>query len=316
MRVSSQSTQTTRIIKLAVIALAMAVLWFFALQQIQNAITTSDFLDIIVPAGLLVIFVPLLALSGIAFGAREYFAGSVILSSLYLLFFPINVFALLAIAFLIFGFWRSHRRVQFDLHNNIKFDASHIIQRVGSIFLLILLLIVSFNVYANVAKELRADPTGFFARLSQVVTKGVLPIIERQFEDFEPDVSLDQFVISGLTDSFPGFQDLSSSERLQQVSQNRSTILEQLGITAAGDEPLADITQRAVEAKVSELVQPRFTWLVPIAYALAIFSILRILMIFTVWIIQIWGTLLFLLLRKSGFLKITETEILAEHVEI
>jgi len=205
---------------------------------------------------------------------------------------------------------------QFGLHNNIKFDASHIIKKVSSIFLLILLLVVSFNIYANVAEELRVNPTGFFTKLSQQVTKGVLPIIERQLEDFEPDVSLDQFIVSGLRDSFLGFQDLSSDVRQQQVSQNRSAILEQLGITAAGNEPLADITQRAVEAKVSELVQPRFTWLVPIVYALAIFSILRILMIFTVWMIQIWGTLLFLLLRKSGFLKITETEILAEHVEI
>ena len=307
---------SSRLIKIFVVIVVVFVLWYFTLQQIQNAIATNALLDIIAPTALLVIFVPFLTLSGIAFGARNFFIGSVILSSFYLLFFPIDIFALVAVVFLIFGFWRAYKRTQFGLHNNIKFDASHVIKRVSSIFFLVLLLVVSFNIYASVAEDLRADPSGFFTRLSQMVTKGVLPIVERQFEDFQPDVSLDQFIISGLTDSLPGFRDLPSSERLEQVSLNRSSILEQLGIAATGNEPLSDITQRAVETKVTELVQPKFTWLVPIVYAMAIFSILRILMIFTVWIIQIWGSLLFLLLRKSGFLIVTETEILAEHVEI
>lgn len=307
---------SSRLIKLFIVTVTVFALWLFILQQIQNAIATNNVLDIIAPAALLVIFMPLLALSGIAFSAREFFIGSVILSFFYLLFSPIDIFALLAITFMIFGFWRAYRRTQFGLHNNIKFDASHIIKRVSSIFILILLLVVSFNIYANVAQELRTDSSAFFTKLSQAVTKGVLPVVERQFEDFQPDVSLDQFIVSGLTDSLPGFRELPSSMRMQQVSQNRSTILEQLGISATGNEPLSDITQRAVEAKVSELIQPRFIWLVPIVYALAIFSILRVLMIFTIWITRIWGTLFFFLLKKSGFLKITETEILAEHVEI
>jgi len=100
--VSVQNNKSGKIVKLVVIAVVVFLLWFFTLQQIQNAIVSNDLLDIIIPAGLLVVFMPLLALSGIVFGAREFFVGSVVLSLFYLLFFPINIFALLAVAFLIF----------------------------------------------------------------------------------------------------------------------------------------------------------------------------------------------------------------------
>jgi len=305
----------SRTIKLVVVGVALFVLWFFILQQISSAIALRNVAFWILPTVLVIVFLPVAALAAVVFGPRVFFVFTLGLSLGYFVFFPFNIFAVLAVALLFFGFWRTYHRTQFELHNNVKFAPYQIVSRVSRAIVMVLLLVIAFNVYAAIANDLATDETAFYERLAGLVTKGVLPFVERQLTDFNSAESLDQFIIEGLVRTVPEFEDLPPEEREAQIAQSRQRILRQFNIDASGVEPLSEVTERAIEGKLKELIQP-FSAVLPLVYGLAIFSLLRILGFFVELLARIWGIFLFWLLRKTQFLKVTTTQILAEHVEI
>jgi len=299
-----------------IIIIILFVIWFFVLSQTALAIESRDYIHWIAPTALIIGFISILTLATVALGHRLYFVIAWILAAIYLVIFPINIFAGLVVVFLAFGFWRAYHRTQFELHNNIKFAVSRILKRVTSITFLVFLLVISFNIYANIADEIKTNSDAFYSRLSASVTKGVLPIVERQFEDFQAEEPLDQFIVKSLIESAPEFRDLPAEEQQKQISQSRQRILDQFGISAAGSEPLSDITQRAVEERVKVLVQSRYEWMVPVVFGLAIFSLLRILSVIAGLIARVLGLFMFWILRKARFIKIISTQITAEQVQI
>jgi len=312
----SSLNQTAKIIKQICIALALGAVWVLMLQYIDRAIEQRDAVTWILPAALFAVSVPLVALAAIAFSRRLYSVLAALLSGAYLIFAPVSVAALVAVIFLLFGLWRTYHRVRFEISNHIRFSSAPIIRRSSRMLTVAVLLAVSAIVYAAIHQVLIANPSAFYSRLARMVTKGALPIIERQLPNFNPADSLDQYIVEGFLQGSPEYRNLNIEERQQQVTLSRQSIAEQLGITAEGNEPLSDITERAVEAKVRELVQPRYQRFVPIVYSLGIFSLLWILGIIVQLVAQVWGIFLFWLLRKSGFLHVTPTQITAEHVEI
>jgi len=294
----------------------MAILWILLLQQTAVAVTQHDYITWIAPIVLVIAFIPVAALAAVILDPRVYFVYSLALPFAYLLFFPSDIFAVLSITFLFFGLWRTFHRTAFELNNNIKFAPSHIMRRVSSIIILVILLTVAFNIYSRVSSEISQDPNGFYARLSNLMTRGILPVVERQLDNFNPNDTIDQFIVKGFTDTEPSFRDLPAEERQVEIEQSRERLLDQLGITAQGSDLLSDVTRKAIQERIREFSTPNYLWVIPVIYALAVFSVLRLLSVVVRLIAQAWGMFLFWLLKKSNFFKISTTQILAEHVEI
>jgi len=305
-----------RLAKRIILAIATAGLWVFMLKYLQETIVLREYQYWLLPALLIIILIPVIALSAITLPKRVFLLLALGLSGAYLVFFPFDVIALPAVLTLFFGFWRAFHRAQFEQENNVRFAPNHLVKRVSSMMILVLLLVISANVYQSIAEEIRQDADAFYSRLARGVTKGVLPIVERQLTSFNAGQTLDEFIVEGFEENTPEFLAMSPEERAQQISASRERIVDQFGITATGREPLSDITQRAVEAQISELVSPRYAWLVPVIYSLAIFSLLRILAVIGQLITQAWGIFIFWLMRKTEFIRITTTQIPAEKVEI
>lgn len=304
------------VLKQISVAIVLFAIWSALLYETNQAILLRDYVYWISPIVLMIGLIPTLALATIVFQKKVFFIITYGFSLVYLLFFPINIYAVLAIAFLVFGFWRAYHRTQFELRNDIKFAPNSILKKVGSMIILVFLLVVSFNVYATISQELKVDPDSFYSRLSYTVTKGVLPVVERQFDNFRSEIPLDQYIANSFSETAADFDTLSKVEQSRIISEGRNRILDQFEINAAGTEPLSDITQRAVEARVKDLVQPKYSWLVPLVFGLAIFSLLRILSVFVLLVAQVLGIFIFWILRKLRFIKITTTQITAEYVEI
>ncbi|MCL5435703.1 MAG: hypothetical protein M1275_01320, partial [Patescibacteria group bacterium] len=272
--------------KLVFVSLLLAALWLGLFYATAAALTVGAYRDWLTPLILLVAALPMTALAAVVFGPKSYFLLSSVLSLASLPFFPRDLYALLGVALLFFGFWRAYHRAQFELHNNIKFAPSHIIRSVGSIVLLAFMLLLSFQVYDHVAMDIANDEAGFYARIANTVTKGVLPLVEKQIPGFEQDLTLDQFVVNGFAGSVPGLSDFSAEQRAAQIAEGRSELAKSLGIIVTGQEPLSQVVQLTVEAQIKEITDnfsrrglPVST-LLPAVYALAIFSLLRILSVF------------------------------------
>lgn len=301
-----------KIIKQLVFAATLICLWFVVLQKSQLSLNSFDYLNWLVPAGLLAVFSPLLALAAAVMDKRWYLSVAAILALGYLLFFPVNFYAPLAIGFLFFGFWYIRFRARFELTSRIKFASSQLFKRVSGILVLVFLLLISFNVYSKVAQQIASDENGFFERLADSVTSSVLPIIERQLPGFNPQMSLDQYLLNSFS-SNGSTSSLASTPG--QLEANRQQMLTSLGITGTGAEPLTDITRLAIETKINETVKP-YARFVPLVYTFAIFSLLRILAIFVEWLGLFIGAALYSILQLSGFIKIIQTQVIAEKIEI
>ena len=317
--VSSQPSQTefspAKILKQVFAAAIVCALWAVILWQSQLVVSSISYVNWALPAAGLVLFMRFLALTAMILENRLYFILIAVLAFAYLLFFPINLYAVLAIACLLFGFWRAYFRVKFEMANHIKFGAHQIIRRASSMFMLAFLLVVSFNVLANVSEDLANDDSRIYSGLADMVTRGVLPIVERNLPGFHRALTLDQYIVNGFVNSIPQYQDLPPEVREGELAQSREQLLAYLHIQAVGSEPLTDIARRAVEIKLAEVLRPHAAFL-PLIYGLVIFSLLRILAFFVEWLSLAFGALLFWILRKTEFLKITHTQIFAEHVEI
>ncbi|MBI4054255.1 MAG: hypothetical protein HY397_02915 [Candidatus Doudnabacteria bacterium] len=316
------TTPLVKVVKVSAVMLTVILVWLFLFHYTQIALTTEQVADWLLPAVLLVAGIPLTALAVIVVDQRLFFLLAVGLSFAYLAFFPLSLYALLAIALVFFGFWRAYHHTQFELHNNIKFAPNSVLRSVASIILLSYLLVVSFNVYGSIAGQLALDKSGFYSRLSRAVTKGVLPIIERELPGFDPGLTLDDYLITSFSSTLIDYETLPVEQQQQYLAERREQLMASLGIAANGDEPLSKVTELAVEQKIAELVEGFEKKLLPISavlpavYALAIFSLLRLLSVVVGLVSQAGGVALFWLLRLSGFLRVTTVEILAEHVEI
>lgn len=311
-----------KILKLAVLGAFLAGAWLLLFWYSNAALAAGAYRDWITPISLLVFTIPLTALSTIAFGPKTYFLLTAALSFALLGFFPMDVYALLGVALVFFGFWRAFHRAQFELHNNIKFAPSHIVRNVGAVILLAFMLTLSFQVYAHVASDITNDDEGFYGRMANAVTKGILPMIEKRVPGFSQEISLDQFIVNGFNQSLESGIELSPEQRQLELSASRSELAKSLGIALSGQEPLSKVVQLVVEAQIKDLIgnfERRglpLNSLLPAIYALAIFSLLRILSYFVDLAAQAVSVFLFRLLKITRFIRINTTQILAEQVEI
>jgi len=311
-----------KIFKLSVLGLFFAGGWLALFWFSNSALAEGAYRDWLTPIALLIIAIPLTALSAIAFGPKTYFLLTAALSFAFLGFFTPDFYALLGVALVFFGFWRAFHRAQFELHNNIKFAPSHIVRNVGSIILLAFMLMLSFQVYARVASDIANDEDGFYGRMANTVTKGILPIIEKQVPGFEQDLTLDQFIVNGLNKNFENNSELTPQLRQLELSASRSELSKSLGIAVSGQEPLSQVVLLVVEGQLKDLVANferrglPLVSLLPAVYSLAIFSLLRILSYFVGLAAQAVSVFLFWLLKATRFIRINTTQILAEQVEI
>lgn len=313
---SSSKLSTGSIAKRVALSVVWAALWVFFVRELAVSIELRDYIYWIAPAILIIGLVPAAALAAIGLKRKIYMTIALALSFVHLIFFSVSVVAIVTVPLFFIGFWRVFERTRFEVSNHVKFPVSQIIKRSASALLLVVLLVVSVYVYTATSQELRQNPEAFYSRISRLVTKGALPIVERQLNDFNPSETIDEFIVSGFAESDPEFRQLAEADRQELITESRQRITDQLGISASGHEPLSDLTQRAIEARVSELLSTSYDWMVPIIYTLAIFSLLWVLRIFGVLVIQAWGLFFFWLLRKSDFLHVTTTQIAAEHVDI
>jgi len=311
-----------RTAKITIVAGTWAAAWLLALQTTHLAILLLSPLSLVAPALWLAAAVILTALAAAVLDPRLYFLVSAAISFSYLIFFPLTIYAVLAIALLFFGFWRSFHRSQFELHNNIKFAASPILRLVTSLMLATFMLVVAFEVYSVTAKDIAADEGAFYGRLSATVTRGVLPILERQLSGFDPGLSLDDYLIGSFSKNQLDLKSLPADLREQQLEQSRQEILGSLGIQARGDEKLSRIADLAVQARLKDwarALQERglpLPIILPAIYALLIFYTLRVIAFFLGIVSRAFGAALFWILRKTGFLKVETVQILAERVTI
>jgi hypothetical protein len=311
-----------KLAKLGFVALLLAALWGSLFYFTNEACKLGVYRDWLTPLALLVLALPVTALAAVIFEPKSYFVLTSILALALLLFFPADIYGLLGVALIFFGFWRAYHRAQFELHNNIKFAPSHIMRSVGSMVLLSFILLLSFQVYDRVALDIANNESGFYARVANTVTLGVLPVVEKKIPGFERDLTLDQFIINGFAGSVPGLFELSQQQRMELIEQNRSELAKSLGIIVSGSEPLSQVVQLTVEAQIKDLVDNFVRHGVPIAtllpavYALAIFSLLRILSGLVMWLAIAVNAVLFWILTITRFLRVTATQILAEQIEI
>lgn len=311
-----------KIAKLVFVALLLAASWLGLFYTAAAALTQGVYRDWLPPLLLLIAALPVTALATVVFGPKTYFFLSSALALASLAFFPVDLYALLGVALVFFGFWRAYHRAQFELHNNIKFAPSHIVRSIGSIVLLSFMLLLSFQVYDRVALDIANDESGFYARIADAVTKGVLPLVEKQIPGFEQNLTLDQFIVNGFAGSVPSLSDLGPEQRAAQISKSRSELARSLGIIVTGQEPLSQVVQLVVEAQIKEITDNfarrglPISTLLPAVYALAIFSLLRILSFFVMLAAEVVNVALFWVLRITHFIRITTTQILAEQVEI
>jgi hypothetical protein len=312
---SVKAFPAAKLIKALAAAIAFLAVWLLALNFTEQALTLRRLPQIAWSTGLLVLFVPLAALCAAVLPRWWYLSLAAAASLGYLIFFPTTLYSVLAVLLFAFGFWQTYNRTHFELINNIKFAPQHIIRRASRTLLLVFMLAVTVNIYATVAHELTVDPASFYRQIADQVTRGVLPIVEKQLTGFQRNETLDQFIVRGFAESQPMFASLPETMKTEQIAASRQRILEQLGINASGTEPLSDVAQKAIEAQLKDLVEPYSAFL-PLVYGLAVFSLLRILSIFLDLLAKAWGYFLFWALRRTRFLKITTTQILAEHVEI
>lgn len=296
--------------------------WIMALFQTKQAVLARLPFAILSASLWLAGAVALTAVCSAAVNPKIYFALSVGLSFAYLLFFPLTAVAVLAIAVLFFGFWRSFHRAQFELANNIKFSPASILRGVSRMLLLTFMLVVSFQIYGQTASDIASDEGAFYANLAGSVTRGVMPILERQLPGFEPQITLDDYLISGFSRGVPEYSSLPAEMKEDRLSQSRRDLASALGITAvSGGEPLSKIAELAVGAKLSGLAESLkgrvpLNVVLPAVWAVIIFFLLRILALVLDWAARFLGLALFWILRKLRFFKITTVQILAERISM
>lgn len=309
-----------KITKLVFTGLLLVFVWLVLFFYTGQALSAGLYQTWFIPAAIAATAIPVTALAAIVFGPVAYFILTIAVSFALLGFFPLNLYALLGVTLMFFGFWRAYHRAQFELHNNIKFAASHIVRNVSSIILLTFLMMVSFQLYAKISSDIAVDETSFFGRLADSVTRGVLPIVERQIPGFEPDMGLDQYIVNSFQTSLPNFDSLPLETKQDQIAQSRLQLADSLQISVTGQEPLSEVARLAVAAQIEAIVNSfdqrglPLPALLPAIYALAIFSLLRIISYFVGLVAQIVGLSLFWILRASHFFHIVNAQILAERV--
>src|SRR3989344_1674398 len=309
-RFNSQSVR--KMLKLAAACVAYTGLWLLLLFMSGNFLKDSGVRDAILPAALLAGVIPFVTLAAIVISKRLFLAISFLLSVIALTAFPLNFYGLISVSVIFLGLWRAVARTKFELANNVKFTPSKIVSRVASVVLVAYLLAISVQVYSQIADRIAYDELGFYQPIAGGVTARALPIIERQLPGFHATSTLDEYLVESLRNSQP--QNIQSVPQAD-IDQSRAELLERLGISVSGQDPVADVIRSAIAIKLQELSAP-YRQFLPALYTLAIFSLLRLAGYVVTAVSLLWGAAVFWLLRMTKFLKVTTAQIMAEHVEI
>lgn len=228
-----------------------------------------------------------------------------VLSSLiaYLGIFPWDPYVVLGgILFVILVYLFDHR-IKALVKNQSHFS---IRQLVGSSIIILtygFLLLLGFNIYYNTSADFKADPEQFYNRLGESAAKSAS---SRVGQRFSLNQSLDEFLIK---------QAGADSQTDFDLKATREELLRRFGVTASGEESLAEIFARAATEQIKETASKYETWF-PLIFTMIIIALLRMFAflfnlsaIFVSW-------LMFKILRLVKFFRISKVQVEVDKLEI
>ena len=253
------------------------------------------------------------------YGRKTFLAVAAIASLAVLFFFPWHYLQILGA----FAFWGSvmfmdstirdaeKESLHFRYYQNVKKGISRFL--VGVIFL------ASLNVFITYYQTLKQNPDKFYENTAVIVVKSAQPILQSKVQGFSPDMTLDEFLVR--TEIFGQVEftngDGRGSFALDDASlaKTREEFLSLFGLEASGDEQFTEVLERLVLVRVREVFRP-FESVLPFIYALILFLSLRFIIPVVVWVSGRLGALVFAVLVKFGWAKMSQKTVTIEIPEL
>ena len=228
----------------------------------------------------------------------------------------------------------SYLRIRSEKLVRIKFKISDILEKGIPLCLTFLAILISlafyFNYSAKIAQEVKIPEALMDMSIKpfEAIMKGFIP-------DYSMDMTIDEFLIQFSQkmspaenknelgteelpfdiEKFLGEEEGGKIISSDVLEKEREGLSEQLGIKLTGRETLHDVFYKLVNQKFAEL-SPEFRKLIAIVLALSFFGILRIIFIPFGWLIILFTYVVFVILKKTGVVKIEQKKVEMEIVKL
>lgn len=198
------------------------------------------------------------------------------------------------------------RRIRSEERDRIHFSVKRVFG--GSLIIMIyaLLLVLGFNIYFQTSRNFKLDQTGFYDRLGETVAKGFSG--SAGLGGFEIDLSkpLDEVILQ--------YSDQPNLSQIE-IDDIKNSLADQLGISLRQNESAGEIIARTVVERIKDSLG-KYEEFLPLIFTLIILALLRTFAFVFYWLTLLVCWVLFQLLRKIGFFRISKVAIEVEKLEI
>jgi hypothetical protein len=232
--------------------------------------------------------------------------------ALYVILLPRNIYVFAGGAIFYLLSFLFAKRILSEEKNQMHFSVRRTISSGLIIAIYAFLIAIGFNLYYNTNEDFKRNPQKFYDRIGESVAKSI-PFLSENSGGVNLNQSLDDY-LTNKADSTE-LQAAPPAEKNQIIAAARDQFLNQFGIDAKGNEPLADVISRIIDDKSKEVLG-RFEKFFPLIFTLVIIGLLRTFAFIFNWLTVFFAWFFFRILLALKFFRIGKAHVEVDQLEV
>jgi hypothetical protein len=306
-------TANLKILTLGFVSLVVLIIDWFLINQ--ALFTDKTLIYWIWPSITTAISIAVLTLFALVNNNRTYALGFGILALVtYIAIFPKDPFVFLGgMVFLALCFW-FEQRIRSEETARQNFSIRSVSTAGTNVIIYAFMLLLSLNIYYNTSADFKANPESFYDALGRSAAKSTR-YLGNDHGGINLSQTLDEYLETETREDTPNYDALPESFRKQALEQAKQEFFRQFDTQIRTDQPLSEVVAEFAVDRVRSSAE-RFSSLFPLIFTVIILALMRTFSFVLRWLSLFFTWLIYKLLIKFRFFRLSRVSVEVQKLEI